>query len=202
LAEIHSKRRGPTPTILHCICFACGITFTRHAWRVAGKHTFCSTKCSAPLAVKTRKMKPPAQRFFEGVVKTPTCWIWTRSTREGYGLIFVNGAQISTHRFSWELHHGPVPIGMCVLHKCDNRPCVNPDHLFLGTKKDNAVDMGRKGRNFVSPNFLKGRKPKFPEAVEHEICQRRRNGESPTHLGREYGIHRSAITGMLRRHPI
>lgn len=75
------------------------------------------------------------------------CWLWTSSVhQDGYGIMRDKGKMRLAHRISWELHKGAIPHGMCILHKCDVRCCVNPDHLFLGSLKDNAVDMAQKGR--------------------------------------------------------
>jgi hypothetical protein len=75
------------------------------------------------------------------------CWEWQAGTRKGYGVIRVDGHDVQAHRISWELHHGrPVPNGMLVLHECDNKKCVNPGHLFLGTHKENMDDRDTKGR--------------------------------------------------------
>lgn len=84
-------------------------------------------------------------RFWRSVEKKNYgCWEWIRSPQKGYGTIAVDGTMIQTHRFSWELHNGNIPKGMCVLHKCDNRLCVNPNHLFLGTRGDNNRDREQK----------------------------------------------------------
>ena len=79
-----------------------------------------------------------------------TCWLWTLGhSPKGYGLFWRNGRMERTHRVSWELANGTIPHGMCVLHSCDVRSCVNPEHLFLGTNTDNVADMVSKGRQAI-----------------------------------------------------
>ncbi len=94
--------------------------------------------------------KTLVQRFWEKVQKTDGCWIWTGATTQGYGVIRAEGpsrAMIRAPRLSYEIHVGPIPKGKHILHHCDNPPCTNPEHLFVGTSKDNAEDMVRKGRS-------------------------------------------------------
>lgn len=94
--------------------------------------------------------KPVEDRFFCKVKKSFSCWIFTgHLNNKGYGYFAVDGKKILAHRFSFELHKKRVPVGLCVLHRCDVPPCVNPSHLFLGTKKDNTQDMFSKGRNIT-----------------------------------------------------
>ena len=88
-------------------------------------------------------------RFDDCYIPEPNsgCWLWLRSLRtNGYGQIWTGSIYMRAHRFSWERARSPLKSGECVLHSCDVRSCVNPDHLFVGTKKDNAIDMVRKGR--------------------------------------------------------
>ena len=101
------------------------------------------------------KVRPVKERFFEKVKKTNSCWIWTGAKsgpKNNYGQIFHGGKKIKAHRLSWQIHEGPIPEGMCVLHKCDNSSCVNPSHLFVGTKSDNMKDMVKKGRHWMILN--------------------------------------------------
>mgnify|MGYP001598312210 CR=1 FL=1 len=87
------------------------------------------------------------ERFFRHVDKTERCWLWNGYTNAyGYGTFGISHRSTLAHRVSWNLHKGEIPSGICVLHFCDNPPCVNPDHLFLGTHKDNMHDATVKGR--------------------------------------------------------
>ena len=95
--------------------------------------------------------KPIPQRFWEKVTKTDTCWLWMAATAGPQGFQygrFWNGTNtLIASRYSWQLHHGPIPEGMYVLHTCDVPLCVNPFHLFLGTQKQNMQDCAAKHRN-------------------------------------------------------
>lgn len=89
--------------------------------------------------------------FLKTVEKTPTCWEWTAyRDREGYGRVTVNRQQRPAYRVAYQLFVGPVPSDMLVLHSCDNPPCVNPEHLRLGSPRDNIQDAIDRGRYFVS----------------------------------------------------
>jgi hypothetical protein len=104
-------------------------------------------------------MSPEVEaRFWAKVQKTDSCWLWTGCKSRGYGRFRSRGNKVTsqrTHRVSWEIAHGPIPDGLKVLHRCDTPACVRPDHLFLGTQKENVWDSIQKGRH-VNP----------PEAVE------------------------------------
>ena len=87
------------------------------------------------------------ERFWQKVRKGPGCWEWTSARLpSGYGLISWRGTEHYAHRVSWMIHHGEVPAGMYVLHRCDNPPCVNPDHLYPGDAADNMRDCISRGR--------------------------------------------------------
>lgn len=95
---------------------------------------------------KAKRYAKPHERFLNNTIKTDCCWIWSKCTRQGYGAFQVDNKIMDSHRYSYEYHKGKIPKGMCVLHKCDNRRCVNPEHLFLGTRIDNQKDMKNKNR--------------------------------------------------------
>ena len=97
------------------------------------------------------------------VLESDSCWEWKAvKTKEGYGKFFLHhSVSVLSHRFSYEVYNSPIPDGMFVCHKCDNPSCVNPNHLFLGTRNDNSQDMVNKGRS------LKGeRNPKSKLTVD------------------------------------
>ena len=86
-------------------------------------------------------------RFWSHVDKSGNCWLWTAARDwHGYGSFRFPDRCVKAHRFSYELHFGPIPPGMFVCHHCDNPPCVRPDHIFVGTQSDNMRDASQKGR--------------------------------------------------------
>src|SRR6267378_450691 len=119
--------------------------FVRLKYVKRGEGQYCSPSC-----FHKARNRPEAERFWEKVKETASCWLWTGANKPGrwpYGMLAGPGKTAKlAHRVSWELHHGAIPTGLNVLHKCDNPSCVRPDHLFLGTLADNTADMIAKGR--------------------------------------------------------
>lgn len=148
-------------------------------------------------------MPTTEERFWAKVRKASgdACWEWQASkTHWGYGRFYNRKKRLveRAHRFSWELQGAPIPAGLNVLHRCDNPSCVRPDHLFLGTFKDNARDMVNKGR--CRPGRFPGVKnPKAklsPEQVR-QIFERNKSGESQSSLAREFGVTSNAVRGIV-----
>jgi hypothetical protein len=130
------------------------------------------------------------ERFWKRVKKTDYCWIWQGYTAEaGYGQIGFNNKVFSTHRISWMLNFGEIPEGLCVLHKCDHPPCVNPDHLFLGTRDDNSKDAVAKGR------AIKGERVGTSKLTEKDITniKSQKGIKSATHLSLIHNVNVSHI---------
>jgi hypothetical protein len=135
------------------------------------------------------------ERFWDKVEKSDGCWNWTASCNgPGYGQIRPGGCgnQLLAHRVSWEIHHGPIPDGLCVLHDCDNPPCVNPAHLFLGTKGDNTRDMHAKGRNPDLRGEL-GPLAKLTEKQVLEIKMYLAQGVIHRIVAKHFGVGKTAI---------
>lgn len=142
-------------------------------------------------------------RFWDKVVKSDGCWEWQGATYHfGYGAVRVKGKNHHAHRVSWELTHGAIPDGQKVLHRCDNPPCVRPDHLFLGTDADNHADMMQKKRHSPPPVLLAEANPQTKLTVEivREMRRRYAAGEvSMYRLAKEHSVDLSLASRIIKR---
>ena len=158
------------------------------------------------MPIKSPRIDPKV-RFWRHVDRGSSeddCWFWTGAlSRKGYGWFKLDPQEepISAHRAAWLLLVGPIPDGMFVCHHCDNRQCVNPDHLFIGTCADNIHDMWAKGR--ASQNGKKGEQhynAKFTNEQVQEIrCHYQQGTESISSIARRYGVNQSCISKMIGR---
>jgi len=142
-------------------------------------------------------------RFWRMVDKkgTDECWTWTGVRhKEGYGRFRYDGKFISSHRYSYLLHFGrdSIPEGMQVCHKCDNPPCCNPSHFFLGTKKDNSDDRDIKGRNVNLVGEAHG-SAILTELKVIEIRTLAATGGKHRDLAVQFGISKSAVSAIVSR---
>jgi hypothetical protein len=120
------------------------------------------------------------------------CWEWTGARhRDGYGQVKIGGRVKKAHRVAWALANGPIPSGGCVLHSCDNRACVRPSHLFLGTHSDNMADMAAKGRA-VSPTA------KLTQEDVQLIKGRLAVGHRQVDIAHDFGVSQSQISHIRR----
>jgi hypothetical protein len=128
------------------------------------------------------------------------CWLWLRErNNKGYGRFRDYGRRwILAHRWNYLMFNGAIPPGRCVLHSCDTPACVNPEHLFLGTKKDNSQDMVRKGRN--RPSGLQGENHGMAKLTAEQVVWYRRlvhRGVSRAFLARAAGVDRSTVENAV-----
>ena len=137
------------------------------------------------------------ERFEAKFTKSDGCWEWEAGKFQGgYGSIKIAGRQHQAHRVAYQLYVGEIPEGMCVCHRCDNPSCVNPAHLFLGTKSDNMRDCENKGRR-AHPSGEKHGRSKLTEEQVIEIRARRSEGARNIDLAKEFGVSRPTISHIV-----
>lgn len=124
------------------------------------------------------------------------CWPWTAGEIEGYGSFGYRGRNWLAHRVAWTWSKGEIPPGLCVCHHCDNRCCVNPGHLFLGTRADNQRDMVRKGRAASGESNAQA---KLTEPDVIAIRALRKDGMLQYEIAERFGISRANVGYIVRR---
>lgn len=141
-------------------------------------------------------------RFWSQVRKTETCWFWTGYCRNGYGSLWHGSRYYSVHRVAWTLANGTIPTGLFVCHRCDQKLCVRPDHLFIGTALDNNRDRQRKHRSAD----VRGERHPRRKLTNTEVLQIRQlgspgrlNGLNHYALARQFGVSRSLIGLILNK---
>lgn len=161
----------------------------------------------AKVKVATAKKQDLAARFWAKVEKTDDCWNWMGCRQKiGYGNVTV-GSRIDgtkrtvlAHRLAYELAFGEIPDNEKVLHRCDNRACVNPEHLFIGSQADNVADMMAKGRKHT----LSGESHPGAKLTQEQVEEIRRRykagGITQAQLAKEYGVLQPAISAAIRGH--
>lgn len=139
------------------------------------------------------------QRFWRRVATDDSednCWEWQGCLlNTGYGSVGRNGKSVSTHRAAYEMTKGTIPDGLCVCHRCDNRKCVRPSHLFLGTPQDNAKDRDNKRRQ---PRGNTHGRAKVTQEQADEIRILSGAGQDRKSLAARFGIHTSQIGRIIR----
>lgn len=185
-----------THKIIPSICVYCNKEFLAYKCAIVkGNGKYCSKSCAG----QAREL-PPEQKFWKNTIipkDRGQCWLYKRVTGEGYGDMSNRKVYRRAHRFSWELHYGPIPEDMYVCHKCDVRNCVNPDHLFLGTHKDNMEDKYSKGR----VGRCKGIKCGLAKLTEEQVITIKKaikNGVKLINLARLYDVSDNCI-GSIKK---
>lgn len=197
---------------ISAICKECGAEFT-YLYK-SRKRQFCSRLCAVKKHNR-RLIESEVDRFWSRVAKgaPDECWPWQYGTNsDGYGNFKLNdGSQIGSHRFSWSLENGPIPDGMHVLHSCDNPPCVNQNHLFLGNQEINVADMMSKGRgnkssgdDWYKRQGQQARGERIARAIftESDVISIRAKvsaGQTVASLAREMSVNDSAIRHIVKR---
>ena len=140
-------------------------------------------------------------RFWAKVRKSPQCWEWQAvKSSSGHGMFWLDGKMRLAHRVSWEMSKSAIPPGLCVLHRCDNPPCVNPAHLFLGTVGDNNADRASKGRTRNGGRQgVKNQMAKLNPRKVRQIRNHLARGTPQRAIAKLFGVRQGVVCGINLR---
>lgn len=192
-AEDAARKKGEAIKIT-LTCDTCSKEFKRSPCHAkANARAFCSQKCWQSQSLEKKFWK------LVNISEADSCWEWQgRRHARGYGTIKDGGKLRLAHRVSWEIHFGPIPEGMCVCHKCDNPPCINPSHFFLGTNQENTADRvakGRSGRTQGEANH----QAKINNSIVLDIFIFRGDGFGSKEIAEALCIRRAMVNDVLSR---
>lgn len=198
--------RAPAGVTEARLCGGCGAALRVFASRLRdGKGYYCSAACRT---LGTAKPEYIAARFWSKVDRSggpDACWPWlaSRHKRGGYGQFrmppALGGRTILASHLAYQLLVGPVPAGLWVLHRCDNPPCCNPAHFFLGTNSDNQLDAVAKGRHATSRPGYHSTSRLTADLVAELRAVHASGGWTHTRLGERYGLHAKTVRNVVRR---
>ena len=140
------------------------------------------------------------ERFDDKYTPEPNtgCWLWFGATAgNGYGHIWTGTTTERAHRVSYELHKGNIPEGLELMHSCDCRHCVNPDHLTPGTRSDNVRDMHGKGRQGDYRSL--GESNGVSKFTAEQVLAIRADPRSQSEIAKEHGVHKTTISHIIQR---
>lgn len=190
-------------------CERCGRAFTFD--RRSGLRRFCSRHCSTAFTGEQRA-RPEAERFDSRVDRSGRgCWLWTGGTSpKGYGIFRLSSGRGTTaHRYAFLTAGGVIEDGQLVCHRCDNPRCVNPEHLFAGTPKENTQDMLAKGRGYGGdshhlrrdPGRVRGMKNPTRKLTEDDVREIRKLAGVLTHkeIAARFGVGAAAVSHVINR---
>lgn len=182
------------------VCREAGCGKPKKARGLCNMHYLRAWKLGGTSALPEMDRPSISERFWAKVDKSDECWVWTaaESGHDGYGGFDVNGRWVRASRVSWELAHGPIQTGLHVLHKCDNPPCVRPDHLFLGTQLDNIRDRDQKGRQ-VAPRGERNGWHKLTADSVREIRRLCATGLRRRDVANSFNVTKSTVGRIVQR---
>lgn len=161
--------------------------------------SYAGKPMDSPIRTTLPPSATPSERLYARLVigGPDECWVWAGGTsQKGYGKMrcVPGGNYQYTHRVSWAVHNGPIPDGLHVLHHCDNPPCCNPNHLFLGTNDDNVADKMSKNRHYA------GESSPVAKLSESDVLEIRKIGrEQVASVAKRYKVDPSTIYSIINR---